>query len=210
MPKFRFQPFGISGGPVETYAACLKPEDYQLLNTLKNSENGLRAAETLRLIYSQVTPHSKIVHAFSALEELFGTTGENILEQTEIKALLEHARENLGIPKDSTKYQRLQDALYNSVNIKKRTRNQIIAEKVVELLDIDESVALRRVREISQQRGKLAHTTSPASRDISSDVEFVEAILKAYIQKETGVIISESRGGFGQSKTVAAMRPHLR
>jgi hypothetical protein len=156
----------------------LEKEDLEQLEIIDQDEDALHAAEALRIMYSQINNRTKIIVGWSTIEELFRKSPEHLLSNEEKKIVIEKIKE---CAFDKVKEEKLLSLISNTSILSAQNRNELISKGISELLDQSYEEVYGKVRDLSQTRGKLAHT-SQIDASIEAHIDFIESILNKYLK----------------------------
>lgn len=148
----------------------------------------LQAARALRDIYSQPVPRLQLLIGWGALEDLFKSKPEHILEKTEIKELVGLLDQHSTINCKPAVRKQIEEAIKNSQWLAKHTRNDRLAMDIVTATSSQYEITVQQVRDAAKARGDAAHhqAIGPESEDnhqIRQSVTFIESVFLHVVQQ---------------------------
>jgi hypothetical protein len=182
-PIFSGQPLRITMGVEESLGVGLAPDDAAFLQALRDSDTARFMAETLQLLYTQVSVRAKLLVGWAAIEELFPTTPRNILSRSDILNVMKAAETVPGVAADGAKLAKLSEVLRDADRMATESRNLRVAKEISNSLGKPYEEVLERVQRLAKRRGRAAHLTSDPGPDGGEDVTFVEEVLLALLHR---------------------------
>jgi hypothetical protein len=137
-------------GPSERASAGFGPENVEQLAKTLESEKALRAAQSLQAFYRQTTKVGRLALGWMALEEIFGKVGitAHLLakrERKDFEALVIN-----GLRIDIDRKRKLIDC-FRASNVFKRSRNDLMADRIAELMGQDWKSVRGKIGALSSQ-----------------------------------------------------------
>lgn len=177
--KYKGRPFAFGLGWSERHTDAPTADERARVDTLWQDHESRQAAIALQSIYSQVTEHALLIAAWAALEDLFPSKPEHLLDETELQNL---AKAIDAIPSLSPdRKAKAAEALRDPNRMARQTRNERMAAAIAALLKQDVGVVLTEVKRLADARAKSAHSLETSTEDTADHVKFVERVLKAFI-----------------------------
>jgi len=188
--KYKGQPFSLQIGLPVKMGCRIDPDDLAQVAGISANEAALKAARALQALYSGITDDIRVTVAWSAMEDLFGSRPEHLLNATELSAV----RDAIDSVKclDADKREALKLKLGKSDLISKESRNERIASEISALLGRDRTEVLKQIRGLTEARAKCVHSLRSRGGRITEHVAFVESVLLAFIgsQGQAGMVPS--------------------
>jgi hypothetical protein len=177
--RFRGQPFSVKMGIQEKYVNGIDKTDIANVERIWRDDEAFTAVSALQTIYSQVTDDSRITVAWAAIEQLFTTKPEHLLNKSELSSVI-NAVTGLSCLSEQ-KSKRLLDWLKDANFLAKENRNARIAHNVSVLLGQEYEKTYLAVHELTNARGKRVHKLSGQRVSLTEHIKFAEQILWAFI-----------------------------
>ncbi|MCK9587909.1 MAG: hypothetical protein M0Q93_00935 [Terrimicrobiaceae bacterium] len=150
---------------------------------IKSNPKFYKKLKELRLFYSQVEPHTQLIHGLSLLEEWFDTKPEHCLTKDEqsnvIKAI---KRLKFGSQKEEKIIEKIKDSSFLAI----KSRNKRIAEVINKYCDLNLKKTEKQIKEIYKARAKGAHSTD--TYNPKKELEFLKLLFRKFLYEEYAFI----------------------
>lgn len=174
--RYRAQPFGLHAGTPESSYKGVTKEDFDRFVRLRDGVSDKLISDLLDF-YSQISSRTKLITGFSILEALFDSGAEHILSKPEVDLLLLKVSEIESISLDGRKVGRLTDALKSPSIMSKLNRNERLAVKLSEVMNLEYGEAYKKIKELSKYRGKAAHSVAKNKPEFEASSDYIEQVL---------------------------------
>jgi hypothetical protein len=175
---YKGQPFSYKIGQQVKLGCRVFPSDLAAVERISEDADLLRAALALQAIYSAVTDDARLTLAWSAVEDIFGSGPEHMLEKGQLRAVIK-ALDSVDSLDAATRH-KLVNKLSDAGLMAKESRNSRIARNISALLHKDSSEVYEQIKALTRARGKRVHSLS--SGELLTDyILFAEQVLWAYI-----------------------------
>jgi hypothetical protein len=155
-------------------------EDVQRIVKLKENGNDKLISDLVEF-YGQVSPRTKLITGFSILETLFDSEAVHILRASEIDDILFKIKEIPSIALKDSKLKKVTDVLKNPNIMSSEGRNQRIAIKLANVMNIETALAYKKVKDLAKFRGKAAHSITDDKPEYTILSNYIEEVLLIYI-----------------------------
>jgi hypothetical protein len=179
-PIFVGQPLKIVLGLEVRSPSPASAEAYNHVAAIEGDPQRYAAALALREIYSQVTPRTKLIIAWAAIEDLFPSKPEHLLSPAAVDELVALLDNHSVIQTDSVLLDRITSILRNPNLLSKETRNARLAAQIAALLGETYESTYTRVRDAATIRGKPAHANQEEPH-VQEHLDFLERVLSVVL-----------------------------
>jgi len=155
-------------------------EDVHRIVKLKENGNDKLISDLVEF-YGQISPRTKLITGFSILETLFDSEAVHILNASEIDDVLLKIKEIPSITLEDSKLKRVTDVLKNPNIMSSEGRNERIAIKLANVMNIEKKLAYKKVKELAKFRGKAAHSITDDKPEYTKLSNYIEEVLLVYI-----------------------------
>jgi hypothetical protein len=183
-PRCTQLPYWGATGPAERMLTPVKLLDIENIKATLLSGEALDAARGLNEAYIENTMASRLSRLWAAVETVFGSDPQRLLEEEEISSILAAAKGIESLSKDSYRLDRLKQILVNPLQSPLHSRNEVIAKAIAPVLDISVDDAYSKVRNAARLRGKLGHGMPTNISSMENSEKFLQEALVCYITKQ--------------------------
>lgn len=178
--RYKAQPFGLTLSEIFHNPQKITFDDINRIELLKENGNEKLMSDLVEF-YGQISPRTKLITGFSILETLFDSDAEHILNISEIDDVLLKVNEISSIASDDNKLTKLANVLKNPNIMSSQGRNERLAIKLAKVMNIEYSLAYKKVKELAKFRGKAAHSITEDKPEYTALSNYIEEVLLAYI-----------------------------
>lgn len=171
----------VSWGPEERMLSAITKKEVQDIESLLASPEAIVAIKGLNQAYIENCMPSRLSMLWSAVEQVFSSRSEPLLNKKEIEALLKAADKIESLKADNKRLTNLSEALKNPDRLPLKSRNLRMAEAIASVLKMDFNMAYSKVKKASEMRGKNVHSLAQSWKDIKESEAFLQKALLAYI-----------------------------
>jgi len=87
------------------------------------------------------------------------------------------------LTEDFDRLNKCENALQNPSRLSIKSRNERIAEKIAPIMGISEDEAYKKIREVSQMRGKHLHELENNWNELEASEKFLQKTIENYLKK---------------------------
>lgn len=179
-PRCKAQPWSWIATDYYPKGPKIIAKDIENITRLKAGGNEKTMLDLVEF-YGQISPRTKLITGFSIIETLFDTSAENILESSEIDEIIKRINQIPDLVSKKDKIDKVTNVLRNPNVMSKQGRNERLAVKLAEVMDIKYIDAIKKIKELAKNRGKAAHSTKENEKEFTESSNYIEEVLLRYI-----------------------------
>jgi hypothetical protein len=182
-PIPRLEP-SVSFGPEEMMLRPVGPGEIDNIEATLSSREASVAARGLTQAYCETSIPSRLSMLWAAVEDVFGSKPEPLLNEEEVKYLVAQARGIEILRNDSDRLKKLKKALSDPDRMPLLSRNERMANAIAPIMGMSVDDVYRKVRAASELRGKHGHQLLKNSENIEASEKFLQDVLLCYLKKQ--------------------------
>jgi hypothetical protein len=184
-PIPRLEP-SISFGPEEMMLSPVTPEEIRNIDAILSSREASVASRGLSQAYCETSMPSRLSMLWAAAEEVFGGVAVPLLNEEEVRCLVDKAKHIESLGNDLDRLKRLKEALSSPDRLPLLTRNERMARAIAPIMSTSVDDVYRRVRTASRLRGRHGHQLSENENweNIEDSEKFLQEALLCYLRKQ--------------------------
>jgi hypothetical protein len=182
----RYEPYVVSVGPEERMLPTMTLDEIDNIKATLSSPKALKAAEGLNEAYVENWLPSRLARLWAATEDVFCSRPEPLLAESEVRRLLDQAKDIETLGKDPDRLKKLKEALSDPQRLSLKGRNERIADAIAPVMGISVKDALRKVTKASKLRGKHVHELSRDWVGMGDSERFLQEALRRYLARQRG------------------------
>lgn len=182
-PIPRLEP-SVSFGPEEMMLRPVAPGEVDNIEATLSSREASVAARGLTQAYCETSIPSRLSMLWAAVEDVFGSKPEPLLNEEEVKYLVAQARGIESLQNASDRLKKLKEALSDPDRMPLLSRNERMANAIAPIMGMSVDDVYRKVRAASELRGKHGHQLLKNSENVEVSEKFLQEALLCYLKKQ--------------------------
>jgi hypothetical protein len=162
------------------------PEEIRNIDAILSSREASVASRGLSQAYCETSMPSRLSMLWAAAEEVFGGVAVPLLNEEEVRCLVDKAKHIESLGNDLDRLKRLKEALSSPDRLPLLTRNERMARAIAPIMSTSVDDVYRRVRTASRLRGRHGHQLSENENweNIEDSEKFLQEALLCYLRKQ--------------------------